>query len=103
MHQIYIDGHLYKTCATAEDATELRAGLRRWASTSTRIETRPVEPPAAEMTTPVAADPPVPCPLCGGTGEHRHLGFRKGAWVPIAEPCPRCRPPLPPAASLAAA
>ena len=90
MVQVLIDGAVYKTVETAEEAAQLRASLRRWASTSVKIETRPVEPVAVEV-------PPV-CVACGGTGEYRHYGFRKGAWVPVAEPCPRCRPPLRPAA-----
>lgn len=83
MHEILIDGTVYRTCATAEDAAALRASLRRWASTSTRIETRPAG-----------------CALCGGSAEYRHYAFRQGQWVPIKEPCPRCRPPLPPVAAL---
>ena len=38
------------------------------------------------------------CPLCRDRGEVSHYGWRRGGWVPVVEPCPRCRPPAPVAA-----
>ena len=55
-----------------------------------------VTPPARPA--PAPASTPAGCALCGGTGEHRHYAFRRGAWVPVKEPCPQCQPPLQPAA-----
>ena len=91
MVEVLIDGVLYRTCETAEEATQLRSGLRRWASTSTRIETRAVGPVAVDAGTPVPTVPPV-CAACTGTGvaiRLRWIGAR-GGWCWVDGPCRAC-------------
>ncbi len=67
MYQVVIDGStVYATRATLEQAEAVRASLRRWASGSTRIEVRAVEPA------------PAPCGGCAGSGVATRLVWKRG-------------------------
>ena len=92
MHEVLIDGQLYRTCATAEEAAEVRASLRRWASTSVKIETRAVGPAAVEVGTQVPTAPPPVCAACKGTGVATRLRWigARGGWCWVSGPCRAC-------------